>query len=75
VLYLSQPGDTPKHTGSFESIDAINKALRNPTNEQEMRLAYAEAQARVSRLVAQKGRAEVIGWLQDGLPSAIVSED
>jgi stage II sporulation protein D len=73
VLYLSQSGDAPKRADTFESIDALNKALRAPASEQEMRRAYADAQARISRLVTQKGRLEVIGWLQSGLPPAIIT--
>ncbi len=68
VLYLSRPGDAPKSGDRFESVDALNKALHTPASEQEMRQAYAEAEARVTRLVTQKGRVEVIGWLQNGVP-------
>jgi stage II sporulation protein D len=75
VLYLSQPVDTPKRVSSFDNIDALNKALRSPVNEQEIRRAYADAQMRITRLVTQKGRAEVIGWLQNGLPAAATSGD
>ena len=73
VLYLSQSGDAPKRTDRFESINALNKALRAPASEQEMRQAYTDAQARVSRLVTQEGRVEVIRWLQNGLPPAIIT--
>jgi stage II sporulation protein D (peptidoglycan lytic transglycosylase) len=75
VLYLSRPGSAPKSGDRFESVDALNKALHNPASEQEMRQAYAEAEARVSRLVTQQGRAQVVGWLQNGLPSTAVIGD
>ena len=69
VLYLSQSGDPPKTPNSLGNIDALNKALRSPASEQEMRQAYADARTRVARLVNQKGRETVIGWLQEGVPT------
>ena len=68
VLYLTQPDSAPKTDGTFANADALNKALRFPASEQEMRRACAEAQVRVARSVAQSGRETVIGWLQDGIP-------
>ena len=68
VLYLSQSSDAPKTPNSLGNIDALNKALRSPASEQEMRQAYAEAQSRVAKLVTQHGRETVIGWLQKGMP-------
>ncbi len=69
VLYLSRPDGTPKATASFASVDALNKALHSPASEQEMRQAYADAQARVAKLVAQHGRETVLSWLQEGVPA------
>ena len=70
VLYLSQPNDGTE-TGHVvrRDLERLNKTLRTPASEQELRQAYAEAQARVSRLVAQNGRETVIRWLQEGMPT------
>jgi stage II sporulation protein D len=67
VLYLAQPNGHPNST-KFETVAALEKALRNPAGEQEMRQAYAEAQARVAHLVIEQGRETVIRWLQEGMP-------
>ena len=68
VLYLAQPNGSTRTGGNFESISALEKALRSPASEQQMREAYADALARVSKLVAQNGRETLIRWLQEGLP-------
>src|SRR5271165_4377761 len=68
VLYLAQKNDVARPSGGFESVAALENALRNPASEREMRQAYAEAQARVEQLAAQNGRETVIRWLQEGLP-------
>ena len=69
VLFLSRPGAALKMSAAFPDAEALNKALRFPASEQEMRQAYEEAQARVARLIAQNGRNAVVAWLQDGVPS------
>jgi len=69
VLYLAQPNAGAPVGGAFGSVAALEKALRNPASEQEMRQAYAEAQARVARLVTRNGRETVIGWLGGGVPA------
>jgi stage II sporulation protein D len=69
VLYLSQPGSTSMATDSFASVDALNKALHSPASEREMRQAYADAQERVAKLIAQHGRETVLSWLQEGVPA------
>jgi stage II sporulation protein D len=68
VLYLTEPNANPKSSAPFDGIAALEKALRSPSSEQEMRQAYADAQARVARLAAKNGRESVIQWLQDGVP-------
>jgi len=56
------------HLADANTDDELNKALRSPVSEQEMRQAYAEARARVAKLVRQTSREAVISWLQEGLP-------
>jgi stage II sporulation protein D len=68
VLYLAQPQAVPKNVGGFPSSDALNSVLRKPGNEAQMREAYAEAQYRVSKMVARNGKNTVIRWLQEGIP-------
>jgi hypothetical protein len=50
---------------------ALEKALRNPASEQEMRRAYADARVKVERLAQQQGKETLVDWLQNGLPSAV----
>jgi stage II sporulation protein D len=69
VLYLGAPSNSQtRNSGSFEDVGALEKALRSPASEQQMRQAYAEAAARVSKLIAQKGLGTVMRWLPEGLP-------
>jgi stage II sporulation protein D len=69
VLYLTQPNGLARASSSFDGIGALEEALRAPASEQQMREAYADAQARVSKLITQNGRETVIRWLQEGLPN------
>ncbi len=68
VLYLTNPHSGTATSGAFDSVAALEKALRSPASEQEMRQAYAEAQARVTRLAQQNGKEALVNWLQNGLP-------
>lgn len=68
VLYLTEPNANPKSSATFDSVAALEKALRSPSSEQEMRQAYAEAQARVAGLGAKNGRETLVRWLQEGVP-------
>lgn len=68
VLYLVQPRGDPRGSAVFDNVAALEKALRAPANEQELRQAYAEAQARVAKLAREHGRDELIAWLKNGVP-------
>jgi stage II sporulation protein D len=68
VLYLAQPNGLTRAGTNFENVGALEKALRASMSEQQMREAYADALARVSKLIEQNGREMVIRWLQEGLP-------
>jgi stage II sporulation protein D len=68
VLDLAQPNNAIGSNASLDNVAALEKALRAPSSEQQLRQAYAEAQSRVAKLVAQNGRETVIRWLQEGLP-------
>ena len=69
VLYLAQPGGMSKPAETSANVDALNKALRSPASEEQMRQAYAEAQARVASLEQKYGKGKLVDWLQNGLPT------
>jgi len=69
VLYLAQPNGGTQRSGSFDSVAALERALRAPVSEQELREAYAEAQSRVAKLAQQHGKVALVDWLQNGLPA------
>jgi stage II sporulation protein D (peptidoglycan lytic transglycosylase) len=71
VLYLTQPNAEPRTSSTFENVAALEKALRNPASEQQMRQAYAEAQARVAQLAREHGKVTVTGWLKNGVPEQL----
>ena len=68
VSWRSPRAETPA-SGGFDNVAALEKALRDPASEQEMRQAYAEAQARVARLAQQHGKETLLDWLQNGMPA------
>jgi stage II sporulation protein D len=68
VLSLAQPNAPTRSGGGVENVSTLEKALRAPLSEQQLRQAYADALARMSKLIAQNGRETVIRWLQEGLP-------
>ena len=68
VLCLAQPNGVTRAGGNFENVSALEKALRASMSEQQMREAYADALARVSKLIEQNGREMAIRWLEEGLP-------
>jgi stage II sporulation protein D len=74
VLYLSQPGDPPPVQVSTAGNAALEKSLRSPQSEEELREAYAQARSRVAHLVQQRGKETVLEWLQHGgIPPDLLS--
>jgi len=71
VLYLAGTNAVPSsaHLG-FEDVAALEKALRAPAGEEQLRAAYAEAYSRVGQLAREHGKAALLDWLQNGLPEA-----
>ena len=67
TLYLAQPNANPAASVTFDNVSALEKALRAPSSEEELRRAYAEAQARVAKLAQQHGKQALMMWLQEGL--------
>jgi stage II sporulation protein D len=69
VLYLAQPNAMARSGANFGSVAALQKALRAPASEEELRQAYAEAEARVVKLAREHGKETLLDWLQNGVPA------
>ena len=68
VLYLSQPNSPAANAATPEDVGSIEKIFHSPQSEQELRRAYAAAQARVAQLAQQHGKEALLDWVQNGLP-------
>jgi stage II sporulation protein D len=68
VLYLSSPRTATRRESASVDVAALEKSLRAPQSEQQLRQAYAEAQARVDQLAEQHGKDTLLDWLENGLP-------
>lgn len=73
VLYLSESHPATRRRGNFPTVDALEKALRQPRHPAELRQAYAAAQAHVEDLVAEYGREKMLGWVEQGLPPELLT--
>lgn len=71
VLYLAGPKPQTIAGHRFDDVSALEKALRAPASEQQLRAAYAEAQSRVAQLARQHGKEALLDWVQNGLPTGI----
>ena len=74
VLYLA--GSNPPQPSAlrgFGDVAALEKALRVPTSEEELRAAYGEACSRVAQLAQQHGKGALLDWLQSGLPNEVAT--
>ena len=74
VLYLA--GSNPPQPGAlrgFGDVAALEKALRVPASEEELRAAYGEACSRVAQLAQQHGKNALLNWLQSGLPNEVAT--
>jgi stage II sporulation protein D len=69
VLYLAQPNTVTRHGATFDSVAALEKALRAPASEQDLRQAYAEAQSRVAKLAQEHRKETLVDWLQNEVPT------
>ncbi len=75
VLYLSQPNAAAQPKSTFASVSELEKAMQNPLSEEQLRKAYADAHARVSRLAQQYGKQALISWVQQGLPEDVAASN
>ncbi len=68
VLYLTAPNASSKPGENIDDLKSLEKTLRAPASEEELRRAYAGARARVAQLARQHGKEALLGWVQNGLP-------
>jgi stage II sporulation protein D len=68
VLYLTTPNAASKQSENVDDLKSLEKALRAPTSEEELRHAYAGARTRVAQLARQHGKEALLNWVQNGLP-------
>src|SRR5271157_2239785 len=73
VLYLAGPKPQASPSNGVEDVAALEKALRAPANEEQLRAAYAEAHGRVAQLERQHGKQALLDWVQNGLPAKVAS--
>ena len=74
VLYLAGPNPPqPSALRGFEDVAALEKALRAPASEEQLRAAYGEAFSRVAQLAQQHGKDALLDWLQSGLPNEVAT--
>jgi stage II sporulation protein D len=73
VLYLAAPSASSKQSEDFADLKSLEKALRSPASEEELRHAYAGACARVAHLARQHGKQALLGWVQNGLPAEVAA--
>ncbi|MGC2109412.1 MAG: SpoIID/LytB domain-containing protein [Candidatus Korobacteraceae bacterium] len=68
VLYLSGSTAGSVSAAAFADLASLERALRAPQSEEELRRAYAEARTRVAQLAQQHGKDALLDWVQNGLP-------
>jgi hypothetical protein len=73
VLYLTAPNASSKASENFDDLKSLEKALRAPASEEELRHAYAATRERVAQLARQHGKEALLGWVQNGLPAELAS--
>ncbi len=69
VLYLTAPNDATPQAIASADVAVLERSLRAPRSEEELRRAYAEARARVAQLAQQYGKDTLLQWVQNGLPA------
>ena len=71
VLYLSEPDTNARSGDSSQDLTTLEKTMRAPASEQQLRQAYAAARKRVAQLAQQHGNQTLLKWLQNGLPAEL----
>lgn len=67
VLYLELPNRPAQGSGAVS-----DRLLESPRSREELQSAYEAARSRVKRLVDERGRGVVLGWLERGLPGDLL---
>jgi len=75
VLYLTAPNASAKQSENVDDLKGLEKSLRSPASEEELRHAYAGARARVAQLARQHGKEALLGWVQNGLPAEVMASE
>jgi hypothetical protein len=73
VLYLTAPNASSKPSENLDDLKSLEKTLRAPASEEELRHAYAGARARVAQLARQRGKGALLDWVQNGLPPELTA--
>ncbi len=73
VLYLSGPTAETASSARFEDVASLERALRAPQSEEELRRAYSASRARVAQLAQQHGKETLLQWVQNGLPANLTA--
>ncbi|HSC77836.1 MAG TPA: SpoIID/LytB domain-containing protein, partial [Candidatus Acidoferrales bacterium] len=71
VLYLAENPPAGGSGGSMR-VDELERILRAPQSQEELRRGYAAARVRVEELVKQRGLPAVLGWAERGLPRELL---
>jgi stage II sporulation protein D len=69
VLYLSEPNVEVRAEDASLDTAALEKTMRSPASEEQLRQAYAEAHARVAQLAREHGKETLLRWVKNGLPA------
>ncbi len=69
VLWLN--GDAARSRRTTMSLAQVERSLRSPASQEDLRAAYAAAQAQVAILARRNGKPGVIAMLSDGLPAEL----
>jgi stage II sporulation protein D len=72
VLYLSEPNANIHSPSEFKSASELEKAIANPTSEDQLRAAYSVAHAKVADMAKRYGKQKLILWVQQGLPADVI---
>lgn len=75
VLFLSNPGTAPASDPATPiramSDSQMESTLLHPATRDDQQKAYDAAQRRVALLVQRRGKQNVLGWLDSGIPAEI----
>ena len=73
VFALAAAGPPARDPGVFHNTAVLERALTRPQTHQEAEQAYQTARARVESLIGKYEKDRVLGWVQHGLPPAVLA--